>query len=159
MPSVALIAPPGPAAAFTTAGLVADRYDELPADLTAYQAVVVLACTYPEPVRLETAALADYVRGGGTAYVEFALDDGFLPAGELRDAHIERIFTREPLQGIEPLSILDEHLSRAQHVTQPEGATELLTYGTVAGTHKAVFGPPAETFPAFLDIPVGKGRL
>ncbi|GAA1574185.1 MULTISPECIES: hypothetical protein [Kribbella] len=157
--SVALIGPPGPATAFAAAGLLFVRYDELPADLTAYRAVVVLAGNYPEPTRLASAPLAEYVRGGGTAYVEFAVDDGFLPGGPVRDAHIERIFTREALTGIEPLSILDEHLSRAQEVVAPEGATELLTYGSVAGTHKAVFGPPEHTFPALLDIPVGTGRL
>jgi hypothetical protein len=157
--SVALIGPPGPAAAFTAAGLTAVRYDELPAELAAYDAVVVLAGSYPKPAELRTEALAEYVRAGGTAYVEFAVDDGFLPAGPVRDAHIERIFTREALRGIEPLSILDEHLSRAQEVVAPDGSTELLTYGSVAGTHRAVFGPPEHTFPALLDIPIGEGRL
>jgi hypothetical protein len=161
--SVALIGPPGPAAAFAPAldqaGLTAVRYDGLPADLAAHQAVVVLAGRYPEPERIDTTALAEYVRSGGSAYVEFALDDGFLPAGPVRDAHIERIFTREAFQGMEPLSILDEHLSRAQEVVAPAGSTELLTYGSLAGTHKAVFGPPEHTFPALLDVRIGDGRL
>lgn len=161
--SVALIGSPGPAAAFTAAldqaGLAYVRYDELPVELTAYRAVIVLAGTYPEPGRINGSRLAAYLRSGGAAYVEYTVDDGFLPAGPVRDAHIERIFTREALTGIEPLSILDEQLSRAQEVVAPEGSIELLTYGSVAGTHKAVFGPPAHTFPALLDIPVGEGRL
>ncbi|HEY3562174.1 MAG TPA: hypothetical protein VGL05_32125 [Kribbella sp.] len=162
--SVALIGPPGPAAAFTSAldqaGLAFVRYDEVPTELAAHRAVIVLAGCYPEPVRVPTAAIAEYVREGGSAYVEFALDDdGFLPAGPVRDAHIERIFTTQALAGIEPLSILDEHLSRAQEVSAPDGSTELLTYGSVAGTHKAVFGPPEHTYPALLDIPVEAGRL
>ncbi|WP_329004713.1 hypothetical protein OHA18_15145 [Kribbella sp. NBC_00709] len=157
--SVALIGPPGPAAAFAAALDQAVRYEELPADLTPYRAVIVLAGEYPEPSRLDTTRLASYVRGGGSAYVEFAVDDGFLPGGAVRDAHIERIFTREALAGMEPLSILDEHLSRAQEVIAPEGSIELLTYGSVAGTHRAVFGPPEHTYPALLDISAGAGRL
>jgi hypothetical protein len=160
--TVALIGPPGPAAAFAAAldraGVAFIRYDEQP-DLAAHRAVILLAGDYPEPSAVDTVRLAAYVRGGGTAYVEFAVDDGFLPAGEVRDAHIERIFTTEGLGGMEPLSILDEHLSRAQEVVAPGNSTELLTYGSVAGTHKAVFGPPEHTFPALLDIPVGEGRL
>ncbi|MFF0339040.1 hypothetical protein [Kribbella sp. NPDC004875] len=161
--SVVLIGPPGPAAAFTTvldqAGLAHQRYDDPPADLSDAQAVIVLAGRYPEPSRFDSAWLAEYARAGGSAYVEFAEDDGFLPSGVVRDAHIERIFTREALAGIEPLSILDEQLSRAQEVVAPERSVELLSYGSVAGTHKAVFGPPEHTFPALLDIPVGDGRL
>lgn len=160
--SVALIGPPGPAAAFAAAldqaGLPFVRYDEQP-DLAAHRAVILLAGDYPELRPIDTTRLAEYVRGGGSAYVEFAVDDGFLPAGEVRDAHIERIFTTAALEGMEPLSILDEQLSRAQEVVAPGNSTELLTYGSVAGTHKAVFGPPEHTFPALLDIPVGDGRL
>jgi hypothetical protein len=161
---VAVIGPPGPAAAFTAAldraGLPSVRYDDQPPELTDHSAILVLAGRYPEPEHVDTARLAEYVRAGGSAYVEFALDDtGLLPKGQLRDAHIERIFTTAALPGIEPLSILDEHLSRAQKVDAPSNATELLTYGTVAGTHRAVFGPPAHTFPALLDLPLDAGRL
>ncbi|MEV5960831.1 hypothetical protein AB0L70_03655 [Kribbella sp. NPDC051952] len=161
---IAVIGSPGPAGAFTAAldqaGLPYVRYDDQPPELTGHQAVIVLADRYPEPTSLDTGRLAEYLRAGGSAYVEFAVDEtGFLPTGAIRDAHIERIFTTAALPGIEPLSILDEHLSRAQEVVAPSNATELLTYGTVAGTHRAVFGPPQHTFPALLDIPVGDGRL
>ncbi|WP_405063281.1 hypothetical protein OG474_17045 [Kribbella sp. NBC_01505] len=161
---VAVIGPPEPAAAFTAAldqaGLVSVRYDDLPLDLSPYAAVIVVAGGYPEPEHLDVTGLTDYVRAGGSAYVEFALDDtGFLPAGDVRTAHIERIFTTAALPGLEPLHILDEHASRAQQVVAPSNAVELCSYGCVAGTHVAVFGPSDTTFPALLDIPVGDGRL
>ncbi|MFI5734387.1 hypothetical protein ACIA49_30000 [Kribbella sp. NPDC051587] len=161
---VAVIGPPEPAAAFTAAldqaGLASVRYDALPVDLSPYTAVIVVAARYPEPERLDVTGLADYVHAGGSAYVEFALDDtGFLPQGELRTAHIERIFTTAALPGIEPLHLLDEHSSRAQQVVAPSNAVELCSYGSVAGTHEAVFGPSEVTFPALLDIPAGEGRL
>lgn len=130
------------------------------AELASYGAVLVLAAAYPEPTRLDSAALAEYVRGGGSAYVEFATDDsGFLPASSgIRIAHTERIFNPGALRGLEPLSVLDEHASRALEVA-PGNATELLAYGNVAGTHQAVFGPPEHTFPALLDQRIGAGRL
>ncbi|GAA0574067.1 hypothetical protein HPO96_16975 [Kribbella sandramycini] len=160
---VAVIGPPIPAATFTAAldraGLTSVRYDVPPDDLGGYAAVVVVG-RYPEPARLAVGGLAAYVRAGGSAYVEFALDEtGLLPQGELRPAHFERIVTTAALGGIEPLRILDEHSSQAQQVVAPEGAVELLTYATVAGTHEAVFGLPDATFPALLEIPVGAGRL
>ncbi|MEU4192593.1 hypothetical protein AB0E69_11875 [Kribbella sp. NPDC026611] len=160
---VAVIGPPGPAATFIAAldrlNVPHVRYDALPASLGDCRAVVVVAARYPEPAYVDTSSLAEYVRAGGSAYVEFAVDDGWLPGGAVRDAHIERIFTTPAMTGIAPYTIFDEHLSRAQQVVAASNATELLSYGSVAGTHQAVFGPPAETFPALLDIRDGAGRL
>ncbi|TDU89732.1 hypothetical protein EV138_3308 [Kribbella voronezhensis] len=160
---VALI---GAAGSFTAAldqtGVSFDRYDELAAaDLTQYGVLIVLAASYPEPAELDTTTIEAFTRSGGKAYVEFATDDtGFLPAAEeIRIAHTERIFSPGTLRGLEPLSVLDEHSSRAQVVSAPPDATELLTYGNVAGTHVAVFGPPEKTFPALLSIPKQNGTL
>lgn len=125
--------------------------------LNQYAAVVVTAAAYPAPMPLDP-AVAEYVRGGGTAYVEFATADGFLPEGTVRIAHTERIFSTG-LKGLGELSILDEHASRFQDVIAPGNCFELLAYGNVAGTHQAVFGPPGKTFPALLDISVDSGRL
>ena len=156
----ARVALTGPSTAFAAAlaqtGITFDRYDELAAaDLTQYDAVLVVAASYPQPSDLDTTELAEFVAEGGRAYVEFAKDlTGFLPASEeLRIAHTERIFNPGTLRGLEPMSILDEHSSRAQVVRTPDNATELLTYGNVAGTHLAVFGRPDKTFPALLSIP------
>lgn len=153
--TVAVFGPPSTPflTALERAGIPAVRLDEL-GDLTPYDAVVVVAASYPEPVHLDTSGLAAYVRAGGTAYVEFATDDsGFLPANTgLRVAAAERILDQD-------LQIYDEHASRVLEVVAPDNATELLAYAHVAGTHTAVFGNPERTFPALLAIPHGSGKL
>ncbi|WP_380051162.1 hypothetical protein [Kribbella deserti] len=134
--------------------------------LERYDAVLVLADGGADPVRLDDAAagaLTAWLQAGGTAYVEYAVDGaGLLPAavGPVRDVRFDRIFGAASLSlGLEPLSILDPRSAKMLPVGRPVDATELLTYGKVAGTHRALFGPPEESWPALLELPVGTGRL
>lgn len=132
-------------------------------DLTGFGSVIVVADRYPEVLELDDAeALASYVRTGGRAYVEYAIDrTGFLPepSGPPRVAGFERIYvarSNDITRGFEPLTIFDEHGS---HTLPVSGSGEVLSYGRVAGAHRAVFGPADESWPALLDLRVGDGRL
>jgi hypothetical protein len=138
------------------------RYDDLgPALQDEPGSVLVLASEYPAIGALAAAdadRLLVYLRSGGRAYVEYST--GLLPAaGPVRIAGTERIYVAAGNRWLEPLSLLDEHSSSMLPVTAPDGATELLTYGRVAGTHTAVFGPAEESWPALLEVAVGAGRL
>lgn len=164
----AVFGAPGPfTAELQSADIAYELCDDLArTELTAYGAVLVLADGYPEVTQLDhssAAALSAYVRSGGRAYVEYAVDGvDLLPtlAGPERVAHLERIFGADSLPlGLQPLTILDEHASRMLPVRTPADATELLSYGVVAGSHTALFGPPDDTWPALLELPTGNGRL
>lgn len=167
----AVIGSSAAAAAFTEVldelGVPWQRYDGVQ-DLAGveYGSLVVLAGSYPEVHELD-AATAEVVAGrlsaGGRVYVEFATDDAGLlpkPVGAPRIANFERIYvasSNELTQHFGPLTVFDEHSSVMLPV-ETRGV-ELLSYGTVAGTHTAVFGPAADAAPALLDISVGSGRL
>jgi hypothetical protein len=150
----------------TELGVPHSRYDELGAvPWDACGSVLVLASEYPVP-RVVAAADADpllvYLRSGGRAYLEFATGPAELVpavAGPVRIAGTDRIYVADGNTWLEPLAILDEHSSSMLPVTPPDGAVELLTYGRVAGTHTAVFGPADESWPALLDVGIGAGRL
>jgi hypothetical protein len=135
-------------------------------DLTAYTAVVVLADGYrqaePQPVKLGREAadkLTAFVRAGGRCYVEYAV--GLVPTAAPRPKSFERIYVPQPsaLTTLPPLTILDEQQSWLLPVDPPAEAIELLSYGRVAGVYDAVYGPPPQSFPALLEIPIGDGRL
>lgn len=130
-------------------------------DLSAYQVVIVLADGYRQASPAPTALgpeVADFVRAGGRAYVEYATGPGLPAAGEPRPSGVERIFvTDKEVAGFPALTLFDEHQSWLLPVEST--ATELLSYGRVAGVYAAVFGPPDESLPALLDIPIGSGSL
>ncbi|WP_163513477.1 hypothetical protein [Fodinicola acaciae] len=132
-------------------------------DLSAHRAVIVLADGYRQAAPAPTTIghqVAEFVRAGGRAYVEYATGPGLPTAGEPRPSGVERIFvTDKEVAGFEALTLFDEHQSWLLPVTAPENATELLSYGRVAGVYSAVFGPPDESLPALLEIPLGSGSL
>lgn len=166
----AVVGPPAAASyvlsLLTELGVPHRRYDDLgSAPLGECGSVLVLAAEYPVAGVLTEAdaqALLVYLRSGGRAYLEYTTGPAeLLPAvaGPVRIAGTDRIYVAEGNTWLEPLTILDEHSSSMLPVTPPDGAVELLTYGRVAGTHTAVFGPAEESWPALLDLGVGAGRL
>lgn len=143
-----------------------DRIGDVPSE--EYGSIAVLADDYPAVHHIDDAdakLLAAHVDQGRSVYVEYATDGtGLLPTpqDEPRTANFERIYVadgNEITNGFEALTTFDEHSSSLLPVVRPVGAAEPLSYGTVAGTHRAVFGPPDETWPALLDISRGPGRL
>uniref|UniRef100_UPI003F4980FF hypothetical protein n=1 Tax=Nonomuraea bangladeshensis TaxID=404385 RepID=UPI003F4980FF len=128
--------------------------------LDGYRSLIVGAPSYPEPSLVDAGAVESFVRAGGRAYVEYAT--GLLSTQAPRQTASERIYVPAPSEitsGFDPLAIFDEHASWTLPVNPPAGATEVLSYGKVAGVHTAVFGPAADSWPALLDLPLGAGRL
>jgi hypothetical protein len=129
--------------------------------------LLVCAASYPsvEPLtEAQQGLVGAFLAAGRAVYVEFTPVPGLME-GPARGMQWERLAV--PAQeaagaGLAPLTLVDEHACPALSLAPAavrEGARARLVYARVAGVERAVFGLPAQTTPALVEVRSGGGRL